>query len=167
MEALFRSSKVHFRIRKPVCKLSIWLASLSSGASHSLCLQTSLWILKWTFEFWTSQRTSELRNEVRNITVKSYLKSTVSDGQTVFMRLCCVQIIQGIFKHFCTQGPRSNFWTEGTECWASYGARNGLGQWVHWAEATAIGMLEFKTFFTNWYKTEKYSISSSKWQYCS
>ena len=28
--------------------------------------------------FWTSQRTSELRNEVRNITVKSYLKSTVT-----------------------------------------------------------------------------------------
>ena len=27
--------------------------------------------------FRTSQRTSELRNEVRNITVKSYLKSTV------------------------------------------------------------------------------------------
>ena len=27
---------------------------------------------------------------------------------------------------------------------------------------TAIGMLQFKTFFTNWYKTEKSSISSSK-----
>ena len=31
-----RSSKVHFRIRKPVCKLSIWLVSLSSWANHSL-----------------------------------------------------------------------------------------------------------------------------------
>ena len=56
-----RSSKVHFRIRKPVCKLSIWLASLSSGANHSLCLQTGLWILKWTFE---------LRNELPNFTTK-------------------------------------------------------------------------------------------------
>ena len=56
-----RSSKVHFRIRKPVCKLSIWLASLSSGANHSLCLQTGLWILKWTFE---------LRNEIPNFTTK-------------------------------------------------------------------------------------------------
>ena len=64
-----RSSKVHFRIPKPVCKLSIWLASLSSGANQSLCLQTGLRILKWTFE---------LRNEVRNVTVKSYLKSTIN-----------------------------------------------------------------------------------------
>ena len=30
--------------------------------------------------FWTSQRISEVRNEVRNITVKSYLKSTVIDN---------------------------------------------------------------------------------------
>ena len=70
----WRSSKVHFRIRKPVCKLSIWLALLSSGANHSLCLQTGLWILKWTFElrnelpnfgtnFRTSQRSSEYYSE--------------------------------------------------------------------------------------------------------
>ena len=55
-----RSSKFISEFTSRVCKLSIWLASLSSGANHSLCLQTSLWILKWT-----SQRTSELRNEVR------------------------------------------------------------------------------------------------------
>ena len=45
-----RSSKVRFRIHKPVCELSILLASLSSGANHSLCLQTGLQILKWTLE---------------------------------------------------------------------------------------------------------------------
>ena len=39
-------SKVHLKIRKLVCKLSIWLASLSSGANHSLYLQTDLQILK-------------------------------------------------------------------------------------------------------------------------
>lgn len=59
-----RSSKVHFRIRKPVCKLRTWLASLSSGANQSLCLQTGLQILKWTFE---------ICNKIRNITVESYL----------------------------------------------------------------------------------------------
>ena len=48
---LLRSSKVHFGIRKPVCKLSIWLASLSLGNNYSLCLQTGLRILKWTFGF--------------------------------------------------------------------------------------------------------------------
>ena len=56
-----RSSKVHFRIRKPVCKLSIWLASMSSGTNHSLCLRTGLWILKWTFE---------LRNEFPKFATK-------------------------------------------------------------------------------------------------
>ena len=56
--------KVHFwiRISQFVCKLSIWLASLSSGVNHSLCLQTGLWILKWTFE---------LRNEIPNFATNS------------------------------------------------------------------------------------------------
>ena len=52
-----RSSKVHFRIRKPVCKLSTWLASLSSGANHSQRCQimnkvhrfVSFLTSKWTF----------------------------------------------------------------------------------------------------------------------
>ena len=58
-----RSSKVHSRIRKSVCKISIWLASLSSGANHSLYLQTDLWNGLWILNFGTTFRTSQRSSE--------------------------------------------------------------------------------------------------------
>ena len=54
-----RSSKVHFRIRKHVCKETLWLAPLNSRTNHSLCLQTGLRIPKSTFQ---------LCNELANFT---------------------------------------------------------------------------------------------------
>ena len=56
-----RSSKVHFRIRKPVCKQRLWLVPELSEANQMLSLQTGLRILKWTFE---------LRNEFPNFATK-------------------------------------------------------------------------------------------------
>ena len=84
-------SNVHFRICKPVCKLSIWLASLSPGANHSLCLQTGLRIRKWTLE---------LRNEVRNITVKSVLESMMMIASSLI--ICFNNVSQQPSKKFCS-----------------------------------------------------------------
>ena len=56
-----RSSKVHFRIHKPVCKQRLWLAPELNEANQMLSLQTGLRILKWTFE---------LRNELPNFATK-------------------------------------------------------------------------------------------------
>ena len=70
------SSKVHFRIHKPVCKQRLWLAPELNEVNQMLSLQTGLRILKWTFE---------LRNEFPNFATKfgilqwnAYLKSTVT-----------------------------------------------------------------------------------------
>ena len=52
---LLQSSKCYFRICKPVCKQRLWLAP----ELNKLSLQTSLRILKWTFE---------LSNEFPNFT---------------------------------------------------------------------------------------------------
>jgi predicted kinase len=49
-----------------------WSKRSQSNAS----LQIGLWISLWTV--WTSQRTCELRNEVRNICGQSFVKSTVT-----------------------------------------------------------------------------------------
>ena len=51
------------------------MAPQLNEANQMLSLQTGLRILKCTFEL--RNELSELRNEARNITVKSYLKSTV------------------------------------------------------------------------------------------
>ena len=56
-----QSSKVHFRICKPVCKQRLWLAPELKEANQMLSLQTGLWILKRTFE---------LRNEFPNFATK-------------------------------------------------------------------------------------------------
>ena len=78
-----RSSKVNSRIRKPVCKLSKATKHLMPfvefrGQSQPFFTNQ---LPNSEMDFCTSRRTSELRKEVRNITVKSYLKSTVSQKQ--------------------------------------------------------------------------------------
>ena len=72
LQSLKIRCELDFRICKPVCKLSIWMASLSSRANHGLCLQTSLWILKWTLNFamnfltshWSLEYYSETLSEI-------------------------------------------------------------------------------------------------------
>jgi hypothetical protein len=61
------SSKVHNHIHKPVCKQCISLAYFCSATNQRLCSHTGLWIAVWTFELH-----NEVRNEVRNISLKLY-----------------------------------------------------------------------------------------------
>ena len=79
---LLRSSKVHNEIHKPVRKLR------QSGT-----LFTN-WLVNSNISFRTSQRTCELRNEVRNICGQSFVKSTVKSSPG-----------WGIFHSQLAQGP--------------------------------------------------------------
>ena len=86
------NSKVHFKIHKSVCKLSIWLASLSSGANHSLFLQTGLWILKWTFEF---------RNELPNLATKFGILHSFEKLSEIDCNTRVIEITVEMFEKFC------------------------------------------------------------------
>ncbi len=62
LHKMLRSPKIHNEIDKQVCKQSFWLCNYTLESSQSYFNFTN-----WFMNFWTSQRTSE----VRNISVKS------------------------------------------------------------------------------------------------
>ena len=85
---LLRSSKVHFRIHKPVCKQRLWLVPELNEANQMLSLQTGLRILKWTFEL-----SNQFQNIAKNLEsyTKKVEKAPVILGQP--MEFVCESII--------------------------------------------------------------------------
>ena len=63
-----RSSKVHFRIHKAVCKQRLWLVPELNEANQTLSLQTGLRILKSNTDLAINFRTSR---RIWNLTLKS------------------------------------------------------------------------------------------------
>ena len=84
-----QSLKIHFRIRKSVCKKRLWLVPELREANQALSLQIGLRILKWTFE---------LRNELPNFATKfgilqwkvSWNRGWISSRTYIFLHILYV-----------------------------------------------------------------------------
>ena len=100
-----RSSKVHFRIRKPVCKLSIWLAISHELNKHKMCrnhaLLRNLRLLSnvknnyYCQAFWV--RWSRITRNCCNFTGRFATSANFTLWQLTYSKSTCIAIARDIY----------------------------------------------------------------------